>query len=143
MLRTRLVALAGLVAIAASVQAQSTTPATIAPHLIVVKLIQQPGKMPFAFEPATFTAQFGDTLKFVQAAETMHNVHFKTMPKGAKLGSRAISPYLIAIGDSYTIVVDSKFADGTYELVCDPHDMVGMHAFLTVRGTAVAANHPK
>lgn len=143
MLRTRLFVLGSLVAVAASVQAQSTTPATPKPHLIVVKLIQQPGKMPFAFEPATFTAERGDTLKFVQAAETMHNVHFKVMPKGAKLGSRATSPYLVALGDSYTIVVDSRFADGTYELVCDPHDAVGMHAFLTVTGTAVAANRSK
>src|SRR5512140_2957404 len=100
MIRTRLMLLASCVALATSAQAQSAIPAPRAPKLIVVNLIQQPGKMPFAFDPATFTAEPGDTLRFVQAAETMHNVHFKVMPKGAKLGGAAISPYLTVAGQS-------------------------------------------
>ena len=112
------------------------------PHLIVIKLIEVPGTaMPFAFEPAKFTAVRGDTLQFVQFANTMHDVHFKTEPKGAKLGGAAVSPYLTTKGEKYSIVVDSRFVDGTYEIVCDPHEMIGMHAFLTVQGStsAVAA----
>ncbi len=127
---------AGVLAMAGPGLAQTGTRA--APHLIVVTLVERPGSMPFAFEPATFTAERGDTLRFVQAAATMHNVHFKTQAKGAKLGGAAISPYLVAKGQSYTLVVDSRFTDGTYELVCDPHETIGMHAFLTVHGTAVA-----
>jgi plastocyanin len=115
--------------------ASSSAPA---PHTIVVTLVERTGPKPFAFEPATFAAQRGDTIKFVQAANTMHNVHFKTQPKGAKLGSAAMSQYLTAKGESYVLVVDSRFADGTYEIVCDPHEMIGMHAFLTVGGTTVA-----
>lgn len=109
------------------------TGAAPSPRLIVIKLIERAGNpVPFAFEPATFTAERGDTLQFVQFANTMHNVHFKTVPKGAKLGSAAVSPYLIAKGESYRVIVDSRFAAGSYEIICDPHELLGMHAMLTV-----------
>jgi plastocyanin len=124
--------LAGGLAIALPADAQKVAPGATAPHVIVVSLVERPGTMPFAFEPTHFTAQRGDTLRFVQATETMHNVHFKTQPKGAKLGAAAISPYLTSKGQTYTLLVDSRFADGAYELVCDPHEMIGMHGFLTV-----------
>jgi plastocyanin len=114
--------------------AQNVTRGAPVPHVIVVGLVERPGTMPFAFEPANFTAQRGDTLRFVQASATMHNVRFKTQPKGAKLGAAAISPFLTTKGQTYTIVVDSRFPEGTYELVCDPHETIGMHGFLTVHG---------
>jgi plastocyanin len=111
----------------------------MASHLIVVKLVERPGdKVRFAFEPATFTAKRGDTLQFVQFANAMHNVRFKTQPSGAKLGRAVVSRYLSTMGQTYNIVVDSRFADGTYEIVCDPHGMMGMHAFLTVQGATNA-----
>jgi plastocyanin len=110
------------------------------PHTIVIKLIERPGAMPFAFEPASVTAHHGDTLRFVQFASTMHNVHFKTEPKGARLGSAAMSQYLTTKGQSYSLVVDSRFVDGTYEVVCDPHELIGMHAFIAVTGSAGVAN---
>ena len=110
-----------------------------APHTIVVKLVEQAGPMPYGFEPANFTAEPGDTIKFVQAASVMHNVHFKTTPKGAKLGSAAVSQYLTTKGQSTSLIIDSRFVDGKYEIVCDPHETIGMHAFLTVQGR-VAVN---
>jgi plastocyanin len=127
-------------ALAVSATAQTATPLTpSAPHLIVVKLVERPGdKVRFAFDPATFTAERGDTLQFVQLANTMHNVRFKTSPNGANLGRAAVSRYLSSPGQTYSIVVDSRFADGTYEIVCDPHGMMGMHAFLTVQGATNA-----
>ena len=118
----------------------ANAPAAAAPHTIVIKLVERPGAMPFAFEPATVTAHHGDTLRFVQSASTMHNVHFKTEPKGAKLGSAAMSQYLTAKGQSYSLVVDSRFVDGTYEVVCDPHELIGMHAFITIAGGVGVAN---
>ena len=119
---------AASLAFAAPIKGQ--TPA----RLIVVNLIERPGnKVPFAFEPAAFTAARGDTLRFVQAANTMHNVHFKSQPKGAKLGSASTSPYLTTKGQSIVLIVDSRFADGAYEIVCDPHENLGMHAILTVK----------
>jgi plastocyanin len=135
MLRTKLLLSCALItALTIGRGAQAQLAITQAgPHLIVIKLVEIPGnRMPFAFEPASFTAQPGDTLEFVQFANTMHDVHFKTEPKGARLGSAAVSPYLVAKGQIYKIVVDSRFAVGTYELVCDPHEMLGMHGMLTV-----------
>lgn len=139
MFKTRLLFAGCLVtslALTGVAMAQTAAPLTrTRGHLIVVKLVERPGdKVPFAFEPATFTAERGDTLQFVQFANTMHDVHFKTQPKGAKLGSAATSPYLTTKGEKYTLIVDSRFADGKYEIVCDPHEMIGMHAFLTVDG---------
>jgi plastocyanin len=115
------------------------TGARVRPHVIVVKLVERPGdKIRFAFDPATFTAESGDTLEFVQFANTMHNVRFKTQPNGAKLGRAVVSRYLSTKGQTYDLVVDSRFTDGTYEIVCDPHGMMGMHAFLTVHGATNA-----
>jgi plastocyanin len=143
MFRTKILTIASFATVAVlAAPAHAQTAAQLArttPHLIVIKLTETPGaKMPFAFEPATFTAERGDTLQFVQFANTMHNVHFKTEPKGVKLGNDAISPYLTNKGEKYNVVVDSRFADGKYEIVCDPHEMIGMHAFLTVDGSAKA-----
>jgi len=121
------------VAIAMPAGAQSPASGVSVPHLIVIKLVAQSGAKPFAFEPANFTAQPGDTLRFEEASGAMHNVHFTSQPKGAKLGRAATSPYLTAKGKSYTIVYDSRFTEGRYEIVCDPHEMLGMHGFLTVK----------
>jgi plastocyanin len=68
----------------------------------------------------------------VQDASVLHNVHVKSAPKGAKLGSAAVSQYLTNKGQSTSFVIDARFVDGKYEIVCDPHEMTGMHAFLTV-----------
>jgi len=111
---------------------------TSAPHTIIVKLVEQAGPMPYGFEPSAFTAEPGDTIKFVQAASVLHNVHFKAMPKGAKLGSAAVSQYLTAKGQSTSFIIDSRFVDGKYEIVCDPHETIGMHAFLTVEGRSAS-----
>ena len=139
MLRSRiLISSCALALCALGTPASAQTPT--GPHLITIKLVERPGdKLPFAFEPATFTAQRGDTLKFVQFANTIHNVHFKKTPSGAKLGSAASSPYLSAKGQAITMIVDGRFVPGSYEIVCDPHEMIGMHAFLTVDATPAVA----
>ena len=135
-----LVALVALVAVAPSGHAQSTLAAAAAsgPHTIVVQLVDRPGSIPYGFEPSTFSAQHGDTIRFVQAASAMHNVHFKSAPKGARLGSAAVSNYLTTKGQSTSIVIDGRFSPGKYEIVCDPHEMIGMHAFLTVQDRSAA-----
>lgn len=102
-------------------------------HTIIVKLVDRPDQTPrYGFDPAAFTAERGDTVEFVQAANVMHNVHFQKHPLGANLGRAAVSRYLSTKGQTYDVVIDSRFADGTYEIVCDPHSMMGMHAVLTV-----------
>ena len=106
-----------------------------AAHLIVVTMVDKPGGH-FAFEPAAFSVQRGDTVRFVQASTAPHDVHFTKTPKGAKLGSAAAGPYVIASGATYNLVVDAHFVDGTYEFVCDPHASVGMQGTMTVGTSA-------
>ncbi len=101
-------------------------------HVVVVKLAEVGGAKPYAFQPATVTVQHGDTVRFIDGSDMMHNVHFTSEPKGAKLGNAESGPYLTAKGQVYSLVIDNRFTPGTYELVCDPHQSVGMHATLTV-----------
>ncbi|MBK5187108.1 MAG: hypothetical protein JJD97_02625 [Gemmatimonadaceae bacterium] len=102
-----------------------------APHLISVKLVDKAGGQ-FGFEPATIVAQRGDTVRFIQLSTAPHNVHFKTTPKGAKLGAATSGPYLIAPNATYDVIIDKRFVDGTYGIICDPHESVGMTATMTV-----------
>ena len=75
------VSLAGLFVLSANANGQT--------HMIVVKLVETGKAVPYAFEPAMAVAQRGDTLRFVEAAGVMHNVHFTKQAPGAKLGRAA------------------------------------------------------
>jgi plastocyanin len=57
-------------------------------HIVVVKLVNTGGSMPDGFAPSNVTAQRGDTVRFVEDAGVIHNVHFKAHPRGAKLVRR-------------------------------------------------------
>lgn len=124
----------GVLALALSTSSIARAQATTPPHTIVISLTDNGGPQPYAFEPGVISARRGDTLRFVQAGTTMHNVHFISVPKGAKLGNLATSDYLTAKGQAFTVPLDSRFPDGRYEIVCDPHVTVGMRAILTVSG---------
>ena len=131
------VMVATLVASAAAA-GQSAAPA--APHVVVVKLVERGGSIPYAFEPANVQVERGDTLRFVQEADVPHNVRFTKEPSGAKLGRATTGPYLISKGQTYDLVIDARFTDGNYTYVCDPHEMIGMHGAMTVvSGTPAAA----
>ena len=126
-IRTTVAAVIALVILPLSqIRAQSAS------HLIVVKMVSMPGGQ-FAFEPAAIAAQRGDTVRFVQASSAPHNVHFVKTPIGAKLGKAASGPYEMALGAIYNVIIDARFADGTYEFVCDPHSSVGMRGSMTVK----------
>jgi plastocyanin len=127
--------LAGLLA-AASAPALGQSATSAPPHLIVVKLVQKGGPMPYAFDPLQVTVQRGDTIRFLNDVAVMHNVHFKAHPSDAKIGTAAIGPYMTDRGQKYEVVIDSRFTDGTYSFVCDPHEAIGMHGTLTVKGNA-------
>lgn len=120
--------LAALLATAGVSSAQSAKPR--AAHVIVIELVTKGGS--YGFAPSTVTAQRGDTLRFVESAGVPHNVHFKTHPSGAKLGSSTVGPYLTAKGQVYNVVLDARFAVGRYTFVCDPHEALGMTGTLTV-----------
>lgn len=133
MSRTTLCLTASLVSLcvlAAPMRAQSA-PAT-GGHLVVVKLVTKAGSIPYAFEPASVTAQQGDTLRFIEDAAMLHNVRFTSHPSGSKLGAATTGPYLTTKGQKYDLIIDGRFAAGHYEFVCDPHQMLGMRGSLDV-----------
>ena len=140
MSRTMLLTTASLVAMfAISARADGQNVAPPRPHTIVVKLVNKGGAIPYAFEPAITVAQRGDTVRFVEDAGVMHNVHFTKQPPGARLGAAAAGPYLTTKGQTYDVVIDRRFAEGTYEYVCDPHAAIGMIGTLVVKSGEVAA----
>ena len=100
-------------------------------HLITVHLVDRSNGQ-FGFDPGTINAQRGDTVRFVQQSSAPHNVSFRTHPKDAKLGDAAVGPYLLNNGQTYDLVIDTRFPDGTYTFACDPHESVGMKGTLTV-----------
>ena len=122
--------LASLCVLAAPMRAQSAS-ATVG-RLVVVKLVAKAGSVPYAFEPESVTAQYGDTLRFIEDAAMMHNVRFTSHPSGSKLGAATTGPYLTTKGEKYDLLIDGRFTAGHYEFVCDPHAMLGMHGELTV-----------
>ena len=131
------VSLAALLVLSASANGQNAAP--LRPHTIVVKLVSKGGAIPFAFEPALAVARRGDTVRFVEDAGVMHNVHFTKEAPGAKLGAAAMGPYLTTKGQTYDVVIDGRFTEGTYEYVCDPHAAIGMKGTLVVKSDGVAA----
>ena len=140
MIRTKILitaSITSLIAISASARAQ--TAASTHPHMVVIKLVEKGGAMPYAFEPATSIAQPGDTVRFLNAVDVMHDVRFTKEAAGSKLGSAITGPYLTAKGMTYDLVIDKRFTDGTYAFVCDPHEMIGMKGVLIVSGAKVAA----
>ena len=133
MLRTsHLIGIASLIGSAplAPVAAQTTAPP---PHVVVVQLVvRNDPSVPFAFEPSVVQVQRGDTIRFTETANAVHNVRFIKQASGAKLGAAAVGPFLSKVGDTYSLVIDRRFADGKYEYVCDPHQMLGMKGTMVV-----------
>ena len=139
MFRMKILITASIAAlIVMSVRASGQTPASAHPHMVVVKLVEKGGPMPYAFEPATTVAQRGDTVRFLNAVDVMHDVRFTKDAAGSKVGALT-GPYLTAKGMTYDVVIDARFTDGTYTFVCDPHEMIGMKGTLIVSGATVSA----
>jgi plastocyanin len=137
-MKTRITAsITSLIALSTSAHAQ--TAASTHPHMVVIKLVEKGGAMPYAFEPATSVAQRGDTVRFLNAVDVMHDVRFTKEAAGSKLGSAITGPYLTAKGMTYDVIIDARFTDGTYAFVCDPHEAIGMKGTLIITGAKIAA----
>jgi len=133
------VSLAALLALSARANGQSAS--SPGPHMIVVKLVEKGGAVPYAFEPSIALAQRGDTVRFMETAGVMHNVHFTKQARGSNLGRAATGPYLSTKGQTYDLVIDGRFAEGTYEYVCVPHEAIGMKGTLVVKSGGVVAGN--
>jgi plastocyanin len=126
---------------AAAAPAAAQTPAVPAAHVVVVKLVlRNDPAVPFAFEPGVVHVERGDTVRFVEAANAVHNVRFVSQAPGAKLGTAAVGPFLAKVGDAYTLAIDSRFALGSYQFVCEPHQMIGMKGTMIVSEPPVVAS---
>jgi manganese oxidase len=89
------------------------------------------------FEPEHIEVRRGDMVRWTMVNTSLpHNVEFvrNGAPEGAELGDRWTGPFMSQRGETYEVVIDERFGDGTYRYVCGPHVSLGMSAGLTVRG---------
>jgi plastocyanin len=129
-----LVIAAALLTAASAALAQAPAASDVADgRVIFVKLIEKAPSV-YAFEPANYTARPGDVIEFVQAAKAPHNVAFKTVPAGVDLAKLPPSEPLVTEGSTFILRIDSRFKNGKYEVVCQPHEAMQMKSTLTVRG---------
>ena len=98
----------------------------------VVKMITDAdAKQTHSFNPSKLTIAVGDTVKFVNAQDDIHNVMFDAVPKTLK-DSMIMSPDLEQEGDSWKYTFKTA---GTYGFHCHPHQALGMKGTIIV-GTA-------
>lgn len=103
-------------------------------QVVVVRMLDDGGS--YRYEPAEITVKRGDIVRFEQAGAMPHNVEFvrNTAPDGADLDGAWMGSFLIEKGETYDVVVDEKFIDGTFDYLCSPHATMGMKGKITVAG---------
>jgi len=102
------------------------------PRVVEIHMVDK-GSAQWRFEPASVQVRTGDVIRFVQDDIAPHNVQFKDVPSGAKLGPMVVmGPFLILKGSTYEIEVDERFAPGLYKYACTPHEPLGMKAEIEV-----------
>lgn len=119
---------------AAAVGVRSSTPAqrTDPPEDVVVVRMVDKSPTEFVFEPESVTVRPGQTVRFVQKGAMPHNVEFRETPDGTDLGTSAMGPFLLSLGDTYDVEIDDRFAPGIHKYVCTPHELLGMVGSITV-----------
>ena len=101
------------------------------PQMVIVKMVDKSTGQ-WRFEPSEITVKPGDTVRFILEDAVPHNVEFKKMPKGTKLGDARMGPFLMTKGQTYDVIIDGRFAEGTHEYVCTPHEAMGMKGTIKV-----------
>ncbi|MCH7563634.1 MAG: hypothetical protein IH968_07405 [Gemmatimonadetes bacterium] len=100
-------------------------------HIVTVRMVDKSATQ-YVFEPADITVAPGTLVRFELAGSIPHNVEFKSGPPGTDLGNATMGPFLLAKGQIYEIMIDARFAVGTHDYVCTPHEMMGMKGTITV-----------
>ena len=98
---------------------------------IIVKMVDK-SATEYAFVPATISARVGDVIRFTQTSAMPHNVDFKVTPAGVDLLDLKTSAFLSAPGQTLDITIDKRFAAGTYQFSCMPHETMGMKGTLKI-----------
>lgn len=109
--------------------------AASAPQTVIVKMVDKSAGQ-WRFEPSEVDVRQGDTVRFVLDDVVPHNVEFKKVPQGTKLGDARVGPFLLKKGQTYDVVIDDRFAKGVHEYVCTPHEPMGMKGTITVLSSA-------
>ena len=109
------------------------------PQTVIVKMVDKSTGQ-WRFEPEDITVKPGDTVRFVLEDAVPHNVEFKKVPKGTKLGDARMGPFLLTKGQTYDVVIDSRFAEGTHEYICTPHEPMGMKGTIKVAPSPVPSS---
>lgn len=117
------------VALPTGVAAQTDT--ATEEDVVVVKMVDK-SATEFAFEPATVTVSPGQTIRFVQEGVQPHNVEFRDPPPEASLDDVLMGPFLVQRGQTYEVIVDDRFIEGSYPYVCTPHEAMGMKGTIVV-----------
>ena len=115
------VSLAALIVSSARMNGQSASSA--GPHVIVGSSSTMVSDA-VRLRPQELSCSVAIPCAFLRPQGVMHNVHFTKQAAGAKLGGAATGPYLTTKG--VRPVIDARFADGTYEFACEPHEAIGM-----------------
>lgn len=82
------------------------------------------------FNPAEFEANRGDVIRF-SLVTGVHNANFLPDSNPGAQGLPAASPLLQVPGQMYDVAVN--FAPGRYYFQCDPHALLGMIGYVTVK----------
>jgi manganese oxidase len=104
-------------------------------RVVEVAIHDDGGKL--RFEPEHVEVRRGDIVRWTMGNTSLpHNVEFvrNGAPQGAELGDSWNGPFMSQTGESYEVVIDDSFRDGSYSYVCGPHFSMGMAAGLTVTG---------
>jgi manganese oxidase len=118
-----------------------TACAAAPPQRVVEVMIHDDGGK-LRFEPEHVEVRRGDLVRWTMGSTSLpHNVEFvrNAAPDGTELGDRWSGPFMSQSGETYEVVIDGSFQDGSYSYVCSPHVSMGMAAGLTVNGGAPAA----
>jgi len=98
-------------------------PTPTPPLAVVVALNDSGGRGPFAFEPAEFTFDAGELVSLTLISESQ--VHTFTV---SELGVD------VSVNGGETVSLSFTYEEpGTYELICIPHQALGMKGTVTVR----------
>jgi manganese oxidase len=104
-------------------------------RVVEVAIHDDGGKL--RFEPEHVEVRRGDIVRWTMGNTSLpHNVEFvrNGAPNGAELGDSWSGPFMSQSGETYEVVIDDSFHDGSYSYVCGPHVSMGMAAGLTVTG---------
>jgi plastocyanin len=121
--------------------ATGAQPATGQTH--TVRMVGDPARGTYAFEPANITIKRGDAVKWVMVSGGPHNVQFEAnaIPAGAQAQLTANmpnqatplgSPMMMNPNEEYTVSFAGVPA-GRYNYVCTPHLAMNMRGTVTVQ----------